>query len=1270
MGSSCSGSGWTSDKGRDEVGERTRAQQRRSERSSDRPAEPVRSHQPHVRTISRAVGTHDVSRVEVGERRTRTLWRPTPDSAEREARTLGPRLATGPPRAVAAARPAAGPALQARHAPRPDGALGAGRPLPATDRRRFEPALGVDLSGVRVHDGFAAKRAAAARDAHAFTFGNHIVLGRTAQDGGHGPRAAVIAHELVHVRQQAVPTRGPDTARARGPPPSTARVQCWEAADLVPGFVSDAAGAVADAGSAVVEGVAEAGEAAFDWVLDGVRSAARNLPGYDLLSQVVGRDPITGDRVTAERSQLVDALLTYGPFGPAVATVLQAADVLGEVFTALTEGLVAHGLTLQRVSSDIDAAFGEFTLSNGIDANLAIVRRYVSAFLADVLAFVQQIAQRVIEIVRAVVASLAEPLLQTEPIGSVWQLAVQVMHYDPLRGVEVQTPTVDILANFLRLIGKQDALAQMQERGTLQATADWLDTQFATFTGLVAQLGTLFSNAWAAIQPQNLPQLLDTLPALARQAFALVQGVASFAATVIATVLELVKASLLAWLSEYADQVPGFPMITVLIERNPFTGEVVPRTAENLIRGFITLLPGGAAMYDSLAESGVIASAAERIEGAMVSLGITTEMVTRTFLGVWDLVTLESLLTPLTTFAQIVELFGDPIRRIIEFVTVVIEVVITLVLRLMNFPTELLGSIVANTIAAITDIKRDPVGFLLNMVEAIKAGFTGFFGNIVTHLTQGLMDWLFRGLGELGVTIPSEWSLGAALDLVLQVLGLSVDFLWRKLGEHIGEDRVALIRENLDRLSGAWAFIVDVQQRGLAAIWDFVADQLSNLWSTVMSMAMEWIMTRVIATATTRLLSMLDPTGVMAVVNSCIAFFNAVQSAIEYLRDMLEIVGMYVSTLAAVAAGNIEPGARMIEQGLAAVIPIAIGFLARQVGLGNMPERIVEIIGRLREMVERAVDWLIAQALRLGRGVLDALGMGGDAASEEDGADAGGLPAFDESFDVDGETHRLYTDASGALWVASEEPEPVSAIEEVRSLLRDIHTAMDENKRSEIRRLKNLLKQHPEWWVDLTESPATGHAPNIGHVSRHGSQRTRWRPQNVRGGTLPSYVAFWELESEHLIPRAQVDQYFRGLHLSSTTASDYRNMTTIMLYKGASQRKTNAQGGDNRILSGLAARVDTAMQGPAPAPGQPAPARTYEQLLPVVTPLFGAYIHEAVTRANDAVLDEDRSHDLNPHLTNGEIRAAPPRPTESEIAAAYAEQANEIDAFLRGRAVS
>ena len=56
-------------------------------------------------------------------------------------------------------------------------------------------------------------------------------------------------------------------------------------------------------------------------------------------------------------------------------------------------------------------------------------------------------------------------------------------------------------------------------------------------------------------------------------------------------------------------------------------------------------------------------------------------------------------------------------------------------------------------------------------------------------------------------------------------------------------------------------------------------------------------------------------------------------------------------------------------------------------------------------------------------------------------------------------------------------------------------------------------------------------------------------------------------------------------------------------------------------------------------------------------------------RAVDAVTDEDRSHDIDQteRFTNGELRGEPARPTAAEIAAAYGEQANEIDAFLRQR---
>jgi outer membrane protein OmpA-like peptidoglycan-associated protein len=72
---------------------------------------------------------------------------------------------------------------------------GVGVPLDPARRAFFERRLGADLSSVRVHSGAAADRAAQDEHAHAYTFGEHVVLG---DDAGQ----ATLAHELVHVLQQ------------------------------------------------------------------------------------------------------------------------------------------------------------------------------------------------------------------------------------------------------------------------------------------------------------------------------------------------------------------------------------------------------------------------------------------------------------------------------------------------------------------------------------------------------------------------------------------------------------------------------------------------------------------------------------------------------------------------------------------------------------------------------------------------------------------------------------------------------------------------------------------------------------------------------------------------------------------------------------------------------------------------------------------------------------------------------------------------------------
>jgi hypothetical protein len=303
---------------------------------------------------------------------------PPADPHERDASVGAARLTAPAPRAEMTARVAA-----VRRAPVPDRRLGAGRALTRAERDRFEPGTGLDLGPVRVHDGRAAKFVAAERRATAFTYGNHVVLGEHAQGSRRTP---VLAHELVHVRQQAVPLATSDPAhRPRGPPAQDAlRVtsaplseQCLE----LPGWATSAVDVVADVGSSIAETAVDIGGAALDVALEAasvvVDRLAPGLLGFlrgggltqltDLLctglgTLVDGYFAVLGDLDPMSTIQEAFGAAAEGARGVQAAISDVASSALGTVLGPMVQALGAwSGPIVETIRSVSDTVNGLFT---------------------------------------------------------------------------------------------------------------------------------------------------------------------------------------------------------------------------------------------------------------------------------------------------------------------------------------------------------------------------------------------------------------------------------------------------------------------------------------------------------------------------------------------------------------------------------------------------------------------------------------------------------------------------------------------------------------------------------------------------------------------------------------------------------------------------------------------------------------------------------------------------------------------------------------------
>ena len=148
----------------------------------------------------------------------------------------------------------------------------------------------------------------------------------------------------------------------------------------------------------------------------------------------------------------------------------------------------------------------------------------------------------------------------------------------------------------------------------------------------------------------------------------------------------------------------------------------------------------------------------------------------------------------------------------------------------------------------------------------------------------------------------------------MQVFGITAERIWQKILRKLGPERAARLQRIMNTVQGVWSFVRDVMQRGPIAIWEKIQQGLQNLWQMVIDSVKNWVITRVIQRVTARLLSMLDPTGIMAVVNSFIAIFRVIQSFIEQARRMLELMNAIAEGVVQIAQGNVQQAAQVFRK--------------------------------------------------------------------------------------------------------------------------------------------------------------------------------------------------------------------------------------------------------------------------------------------------------------------------------------------------------------------
>ncbi len=820
--------------------------------------------------------------------------------------------------------------------------------------------------------------------------------------------------------------------QARGPPAAVTKIHAKLQHQRVQrGWLGDAWDAVSGAVSEAAAWVEQGLDRAKGWLLGKVRDFVARIPGYDVLSLVLGEDPITGQRRPLTGHNLLEAGLDVLPLGSMFRTVLNRLGIFNDVATWLQGRIGA----MRTLASGIVTRFGNFWDSLDItdvgdpDGVMDRVGSLLRGTITSIVDFVVDAATTFLDMVKEVMIREIAAFVRTR-IPRLYPLLKVALGFDPETLEPVERNGTNILDAFL-MVSEDGAeqRRQMIETGTYQRIVGWIDRGIHVFSTAWVELKAAIMGIWNFVTIESLFSPLQTLERIYTTFARPIGRVTSFMLDAAMEILRIIKDALMVRLAAFARETRGYTLLTVIIGSDPFTGKRVQRTVHNLVKGFMSLMDGGEQQYEQLKESGAIDRIVGKVTAAVERLNMTPEGIIALFIDLWNSFSIRDLARPIQTFTRIVRTFGTPIFRLVRFVIEILMIVVEAILILMGFPFDIIASIVANARQAWDLIKADVPAFFRNILAAVKQGFIQFFDNIGSHLLNGVVGWLMSELADAGLPILSDFSLQGVIGWVMQVLGISMEKIWEKLAEHprIGPQRVAQIRGAIDTLTGIWTFIQDVRARGMAAIWDKIKEQLSNLWTTVIDAVKNWIMEKIIGTVVTKLLSMLDPTGIMAVINSAIAIYNAVQSFIKYLTEMLQVVNSFVRGIREIASGAIASAANFLEGAMGSAMPIVIGFLANQVGLGGVGQRVGEMIERVREMVDEAIGWLVNKAVDTGLSLLDRAMAAGRSARD---AVLGWLGIRKTFRSTDGRSHSLYIRGSGrsARIIVESAPTPIEAL--------------------------------------------------------------------------------------------------------------------------------------------------------------------------------------------------------------------------------------------------
>jgi hypothetical protein len=528
-----------------------------------------------------------------------------------------------------------------------------------------------------------------------------------------------------------------------------------------------------------------------------------------------------------------------------------------------------------------------------------------------------------------------------------FRLLTIVMGFNPINMRSESRSAANILRGLIEVIPGGHLISQaLDNHGVFNKAGAWVEQKLAILGDIGSDIVSGLRRFVDSLSWTDIFDLGGVWDRAKRIFTDPIKRLIDFGISVAVEILKMVKDAILKPLAALAQGTRGYDLLKAVLGADPITGEPVPRTADTLIGGFMKLI-GQEEVWENIKRGRAIPRAWAWFQGALAGLMGMVRAIPRKIIATLTSLTFQDIITVAGAFTKVVGAF---VTIATDFISWGMNQVISLLEILFSVVAPQAVPYVAKAKSAFKTIIKNPIAFVGNLVRAGKLGFQNFANNILTHLKTALIKWITGPLGEAGVYIPQSFSLIEIIKLVLSVLGLTWQNIRTKLVKIIPEPVLA----GLEKTAG---ILVTLVKDGPAAAWEQIKTELTELKDQLIAQITQMISTEVVKAAVMKLVSMLNPAG--AFVQAIMAIANTITFFIEKINQIAAVVGSFIDSVAAIASGQVTAAAQKVERTMANTLTIIIAFLAKFAGLGGIPAKVVGIVKKIRQPIDKGLDKIV-----------------------------------------------------------------------------------------------------------------------------------------------------------------------------------------------------------------------------------------------------------------------------------------------------------------------